>query len=436
MPSIQDIPTNRKRGFTLIELLIVVAIVAVISTIVILIFNPAEIRRQSQDATRLSDMSTFAQGVSYGLVVAAQTATTFDYDGPSFPNDSCKGQSNQRIFVSVPSDNGEIPPTPPSGWVWAQVTKGNFYNNNGTGWLPVDFVKSEQSSFPYVAKPLPVDPVNTFDSGFYYTYVCGSGSYEINAALASGKYQQRLLASDGGDDPNLYELGSNLTLTPTPTTLPTVSASSPVRVNDNVVANVDVTTASFTPPANSILVVTVNIDATGAGDYNVVVTSAPAVAFTTNVERNRTESGGGYAGIFTGVKTTSEPMTVSVRRTNGAAFIEKLSVKVYVVTGGNTTTPVGAVGEGNSAVDNFTASAYTSTVNNSLAFGTATDFSAQGLPSSTDIEDAAHFPGAISVLSVYKSSVTTPVGTAVTLNFDAGASAPSWKWVAAEISPQ
>ncbi|HEY4525527.1 MAG TPA: prepilin-type N-terminal cleavage/methylation domain-containing protein, partial [Candidatus Paceibacterota bacterium] len=46
-----------RKSFTLIELLIVIAIVAILSTVVIITLNPAELLRQSRDSVRLSDLS-------------------------------------------------------------------------------------------------------------------------------------------------------------------------------------------------------------------------------------------------------------------------------------------------------------------------------------------------------------------------------------------
>ncbi|HEY4526144.1 MAG TPA: prepilin-type N-terminal cleavage/methylation domain-containing protein, partial [Candidatus Paceibacterota bacterium] len=50
-------PPYFRSSFTLIELLIVIAIVAILSTVVIITLNPAELLRQSRDSVRLSDLS-------------------------------------------------------------------------------------------------------------------------------------------------------------------------------------------------------------------------------------------------------------------------------------------------------------------------------------------------------------------------------------------
>ncbi|KKW47096.1 MAG: hypothetical protein UY99_C0042G0007, partial [Parcubacteria group bacterium GW2011_GWA1_59_11] len=43
-----------RSSFTLIELLVVIAIVAILSAVVIITLNPAELLKQSRDSNRLS----------------------------------------------------------------------------------------------------------------------------------------------------------------------------------------------------------------------------------------------------------------------------------------------------------------------------------------------------------------------------------------------
>ncbi|MGZ6434030.1 MAG: hypothetical protein ACXWRE_11895 [Pseudobdellovibrionaceae bacterium] len=91
---------------------------------------------------------------------------------------------------------------------------------------------------------------------------------------------------------------------------------------------------------------------------------------------------------------------------------------------------------GDSVTNNITPNVYTSTTNNSLGMGCATDWKNSGLPDSTDVKDVAGYSGAMSVLSLVKASVTPTSGSTVTLNFDAFSTAiPEWNWVAIEIKP-
>lgn len=51
-------PLNQssKKGFTLIELLIVIAILAVLMSVVVIAINPAEMLKKSRDTRRVSDL--------------------------------------------------------------------------------------------------------------------------------------------------------------------------------------------------------------------------------------------------------------------------------------------------------------------------------------------------------------------------------------------
>lgn len=223
----------------------------------------------------------------------------------------------------------------------------------------------------------------------------------------------------------------------------TIAVSDPIARWTGTPGNgTDITSASFTPANNSLLVVCISADSSSSSAAQTIAVSGGSLTWTARVERNAGESGanGGYAGIFTAPVSTGASMTVSVRRSAGTGGSNRLSAKVYVVTGQNAS-PIGTNGEGSSGTNNLSAAAYTSTVNNSRAFGAATDWNALGAgstnPTSTDSgSPGATYSGQIDALSVYKAADTATSGTAVTLNFDAaGASAPLWNWCALEIVP-
>jgi len=44
-----------KKGFTLLELLIVIGILAILSTTVVLVINPAELLKKARDSQRISE---------------------------------------------------------------------------------------------------------------------------------------------------------------------------------------------------------------------------------------------------------------------------------------------------------------------------------------------------------------------------------------------
>ena len=54
---------NLYKAFTLIELLIVMAIIAVLATVLVIIINPAEYNRRTNDTKRLSDMQMIKSAI-------------------------------------------------------------------------------------------------------------------------------------------------------------------------------------------------------------------------------------------------------------------------------------------------------------------------------------------------------------------------------------
>jgi len=58
---------NMKKGFTLLELLIVIAILAVLSSAIVLVLNPAQLLAQARDSQRLSDLSSLHSAIALYL---------------------------------------------------------------------------------------------------------------------------------------------------------------------------------------------------------------------------------------------------------------------------------------------------------------------------------------------------------------------------------
>jgi len=54
-----------KKGFTLVELMIVIAVLAILASIVLFALNPAEVFKKTRDAQRLSDLRTISGAITY-----------------------------------------------------------------------------------------------------------------------------------------------------------------------------------------------------------------------------------------------------------------------------------------------------------------------------------------------------------------------------------
>lgn len=211
-----------------------------------------------------------------------------------------------------------------------------------------------------------------------------------------------------------------------------IDASTPARFSGTDI----VTSASFTPPTGAFLVACVNCNDNGSTGAIPVMTSSPSLTWTTQGLRNKQDTGGlgGTAAIFTAV-AGSGAMTASADN-NRPTPDWQVSCKLYVVTGQDATTPMDVTPtEGSSTTNNLSASALTTATDGAWVFGAATDWAANGVPTSTDVADGWDVGGIVSGCSVRKSAATSPAG-AVTLNFDAGGTgAATWNWVAIAVRP-
>jgi prepilin-type N-terminal cleavage/methylation domain-containing protein len=184
-----------KKGFTLIELLIVIAILALLMSIIVITLNPAELLKKSRDTKRVSDLNALRTALN--LYVTDKSAPDLDGTG------SC---TTNRWFslsaAAVTFANGIATTTP-------RLTTGG-------GWVPINF-GSISSGSPLSA--LPVDPTNatstTDTANLYYTYDCDSTAvtFELNARMESTYYKLGgdgdVVNADGGDAAYLYEVGSD-----------------------------------------------------------------------------------------------------------------------------------------------------------------------------------------------------------------------------------
>lgn len=138
--------------------------------------DTSELTKRGRDAARLSDLSNLQNAINVYVQEATSPASTILCATGLASNGACIGKS---------------------------LTDGR--GSNGTGWIKVNLASQRSVSVP----TLPVDPIN--DGLFHYAYCSDGNSWEINATLESSQ-QQPKMASDGGDENSLYEVGSNLTL--------------------------------------------------------------------------------------------------------------------------------------------------------------------------------------------------------------------------------
>ncbi len=222
-------------GFTLIELLVVIAIIAILAVVVVLTLNPAELLRQSRDANRVSDAATLQSAIGLysedmGVNLGSSSVAYISVPDPSVTTaagDSCWGLG----LTAAASDTYQC------------AGSGYYHRVNGTGWIPINFASSSAGSPVSV---LPTDPINTIAGGDYYTYETNGTQYEITMAFESQKYAPNA-QNDGGQYPNLYEMGTSLKLAPKD--FSSASSTSPARPGW-IYFNIPVTIWGVPPPSS------------------------------------------------------------------------------------------------------------------------------------------------------------------------------------------
>ena len=188
-----------KKGFTLIELLVVIAILAVLATATVLVLNPAELIKQGRDSTRISDMAALNSAVS--LWISDVLSPSGNWPG-SFTYNCTAGT------------------TKPGGAVGCTLN-GNTTSTGTNSWIPLDFSLIGAGS---PLSRLPMDPNNTgtckgaTSTTCQYAFSASTtvGIFEIDVQMESNKFYQSgsgdVTSKDGGNMPDIYEVGSVLTL--------------------------------------------------------------------------------------------------------------------------------------------------------------------------------------------------------------------------------
>lgn len=158
-----------QKGFTLIELLIVISIIGILTGVLIPIINANQFLKEARDATRVKDIlnlqTAIIGAVTVGDITLTDTSTCT----------TCTSLSGTSLV------NG-------TGWV--------SFQNNGSG-------------LANFTPTLPEDPKNK--DGLMFSYHSNGISFEINTTMESDRYSE-YSQKDGGNDPNVYERGWDLTI--------------------------------------------------------------------------------------------------------------------------------------------------------------------------------------------------------------------------------
>ncbi len=182
------------KGFTLVELLVVIGILAILTAAVVIILNPAELLRQARDSQRFTDLDAVRNAISLYLADRGSSA-------------SLTGSASNCYVYTGGATSTECGGRFESSQTAVPVSSLSVVG--GAGWIPIDFSAISSGSPLSV---LPQDP--SHGATYYYAYTADNTSYdfELNAVLESTKYVGDKDANDGGDNVNVYEVGSDLTL--------------------------------------------------------------------------------------------------------------------------------------------------------------------------------------------------------------------------------
>ena len=187
---------NTKKGFTLLELLIVIGILAILSTTIVLVINPAELLRKARDSQRISDLNTVKTAIAYYV-----TETGSPSIGSLYSSQTYSDLAAVKCHTS------------------AAVAPAVAYTTDGNGWIPINFDGMTGGS-PIGA--LPADPNQTAidaEPGRYYVYQVGSTTnftFKLIANMESTYYSNGgdgdVESTDGGVEDTLYEVGTDMTV--------------------------------------------------------------------------------------------------------------------------------------------------------------------------------------------------------------------------------
>lgn len=218
-----------------------------------------------------------------------------------------------------------------------------------------------------------------------------------------------------------------------------IDASSPAVANAATGTTATVTTASFTPPANSLLVVL------WAGDIGGGITPGTAPTITDSLgtpltytlqqweRRGSTASVNGQAAIWTAPVATSAAMTITV--TNGTA--NDNSVKVLVITDSSQPT-VGTSSKNGQSTGTTVAMSYTATAAGSWGFSVISDW--DGVATETAGTGTTLIGSALVntnyTYGFYRRTTADGVsGSTTTLNANLSVASANLQWAAVEILP-
>ncbi len=161
---------HRRTGFTLIEVLFVISVVCVIFGTLLVAANPKALMQKSRDAKRMQDMDAMLKAINLALADGEITLV---------PTATCTNCSSSTGSQAV----------------------------DGSGYIKFKIVDGKKGLTKYSIDSLPLDPIN--NGKYVYTFGSTATGFELNAVLENPDNVSKM-GTDGGNDSNMYEVGTNL----------------------------------------------------------------------------------------------------------------------------------------------------------------------------------------------------------------------------------
>jgi type II secretory pathway pseudopilin PulG len=180
---------HNNKGMTVVEMLMVLGLLSMLFGLSFYLWNAMDIFRKTRDTQRINDIQVLDTALKTILATEINAnlgEENIIYTSLTDSSSTC-GSYNLTPLYAPFSYRCSATPT----------------DISGNGWLSVNFTVSKI----FIISSLPIDPLNNKD--YFYAYQVKQGRYKLTARF-EGKNNIPKMANDGGFEPTLYEVGSNL----------------------------------------------------------------------------------------------------------------------------------------------------------------------------------------------------------------------------------
>jgi hypothetical protein len=213
-------------------------------------------------------------------------------------------------------------------------------------------------------------------------------------------------------------------------------ASTPAGVQQTVATTVALTTASFTAPANAVLVASWQGNSQAGNPTDPTISDTGGLVWTSLGLRDGGTGNSGQASMWRAATSSSAARTVTVNN-NATSGNRQARLKVLVLTGVDTTAPVVASSTGSDSTGALDSLTVTTGVANSWVVGSVSDWDVNSTTltaaAGTTISDSGS-PGSAINGATLRNTTPGASGSSVSLGLTSPTST-AWNFVVAEFRP-